>query len=57
MRQKKADFYLIDYILRYLLKGESLNWVYKAHHEEIQRSKFTLNKNYNDNKIINVVKV
>lgn len=41
---EKADFHLIDYILRYLLNDGIVDWIYKTNHEEEQVSKYIQNK-------------
>ncbi len=44
---EKADFHLIDYILRYLLNDGIVDWIYKTNQEEVQISKLIQNK-FND---------
>jgi len=41
---EKADFHLIDYILRYLLNDGIVDWIYKTNHEEEQVFKYIQNK-------------
>jgi hypothetical protein len=46
---EKADFHLIDYILRYLLNDGIIDWIYKTNHEEVQVSKLIQNKFKDEN--------